>query len=76
MTSHINLEGRRLLVTGASSGLGAAICKSIVRFGGSVAMLARRKERLDELEAALGARAFGIACDVTDLHALESAVSE
>lgn len=76
MTGYINLEGRRLLVTGASSGLGAAICKSIVRSGGSVAMLARRKDRLDELQAELGARAFGVACDVTDLAALELAVND
>ena len=45
----VDLSGRRVLVTGASSGIGAAVCRSIVGCGGSVAMLARRKERLDEL---------------------------
>lgn len=72
----LDLSGRRVLVTGASSGIGAATCRSIVAYGGTVAMLARRKDRLDELEAELGPRAKGICCDVKDLSALESAVTE
>lgn len=39
-------------------------------------MLARRKERLDDLQTALGVRAIGIACDVTDLDSLAAAVDE
>lgn len=39
-------------------------------------MLARRKERLHELRAELGARAEAVPCDVTDLEALPSAVDE
>jgi NADP-dependent 3-hydroxy acid dehydrogenase YdfG len=70
-----DLEGRRVLVTGASSGIGAEVCRSIVGSGGAVAMLARRKERLDELHQELGALAAPIPCDVTDLDALERAVA-
>jgi NADP-dependent 3-hydroxy acid dehydrogenase YdfG len=76
MNLSVDLEGRRVLVTGASSGIGAAACQSIVACGGSVAMLARRKERLEQLRAQLGERAVPVPCDVTDLHALESAVDE
>jgi NADP-dependent 3-hydroxy acid dehydrogenase YdfG len=76
MAVKIDLSGRRVLVTGASSGIGAAACKSIVQCGGSVAMIARRKERLDELQADLGERATGICCDVTDLNVLEAAIGE
>jgi NADP-dependent 3-hydroxy acid dehydrogenase YdfG len=68
------LGGRRILVTGASSGIGAATCRAIVDDGGSVAMLARRKDRLDEFSTALGDRAVGVPCDVTDLAALEAGV--
>lgn len=76
MSISVDLTGRRILVTGASSGLGAATCHAIVECGGSVAMLARRKDRLDELEAELGARAVGVPADVTDGAALEAAVSQ
>jgi len=76
MSVSVDLGGRRVLVTGASSGIGAATCRSIVAVGGSVAMLARRKERLDELSGELGPSAVGIPCDVTDLDALEAAVDE
>lgn len=75
MTISVDLSGRRVLVTGASSGLGAATCRSIVASGGSVAMLARRKERLEDLESELGERAFGVPADVTDDAALGAAVA-
>ncbi|HZU80139.1 MAG TPA: SDR family NAD(P)-dependent oxidoreductase [Acidimicrobiales bacterium] len=76
MSLGVDLTGRRVLVTGASSGIGAATCRSIVACGGSVAMLARRKERLQELRRVLGERAVPVACDVTDLGALQGAVDE
>jgi NADP-dependent 3-hydroxy acid dehydrogenase YdfG len=70
------LSGRRVLVTGASSGIGAATCRSIVARGGRVAMLARRKERLDDLAEELGPQAFPVQADVTDLDALGGRVEE
>jgi len=76
MSVTVDLTGRRVLVTGASSGIGAATCRSIVSCGGSVAMLARRKERLDDLHQELGAQAVGVPADVTDLGALEAAIGE
>jgi NADP-dependent 3-hydroxy acid dehydrogenase YdfG len=71
----VNLKGRRVLVTGASSGIGAATCRAIVSCGGSVAMLARRKERLDELRENLGERAHPVPGDVTDTATLEEVVA-
>ena len=72
----VDLKGRRVLLTGASSGIGAATCRAIVGCGGSVAMLARRKERLDELEHELGARSIGVRADVTDMESLEVAIDQ
>ena len=72
----VDLTGRKVLVTGASSGIGAATSRSIVACGGSVAMLARRKERLDALCDELGERAVGVRGDVTDLDGLETAIDE
>jgi NADP-dependent 3-hydroxy acid dehydrogenase YdfG len=71
----VNLQGRRVLVTGASSGIGAAICGSIVSCGGSVAMLARRKERLDQLHEELGERAHPVPGDVTNTATLEETIA-
>jgi NADP-dependent 3-hydroxy acid dehydrogenase YdfG len=70
------LSGRHVLVTGASSGIGAATCRSIVARGGKVALMARRKERLEELAAELGDGAYVVAADVTDLDGLENRVDE
>ncbi|MGA8723951.1 MAG: SDR family oxidoreductase [Acidimicrobiales bacterium] len=76
MGLRVDLGGRRVLVTGASSGIGAATARTIVECGGSVAMLARRKDRLDELRGELGERALPFPCDVTDLPALEAAIGD
>ena len=77
MSESFELSGRRILVTGASSGIGAATCRSIVRAGGSVAMLARRKDRLDALAEELGVvRAVPVECDVTDHQDLEAKLAE
>lgn len=70
------LHARRVLVTGASSGIGAATCRSIVAHGGAVAMMARRKERLEELAEELGDRATLAPGDVTDLEGLESSIDQ
>jgi NADP-dependent 3-hydroxy acid dehydrogenase YdfG len=70
----VDLAGRRVVVSGASSGIGAEVCRAVVGSGGSVAMLARRAPLLRDLEQELGARATGIPVDVTDLDALSVAV--
>lgn len=61
-------EGKIALVTGASSGIGKATAERLAREGASVAVTARRKERLSELVSEIekdGGRAHAIACDLT-----------
>lgn len=58
------LTGRRVLVVGASSGLGASLAKAVVEAGGDVTVSARRADRLDELVAEMGA-GHAIAGDTT-----------
>ena len=61
-----SLDGRRILITGASSGIGEAAAEAIVREGGAVALGARRKDRLDELAGRLDGTAVAIAADIAD----------
>jgi 3-oxoacyl-ACP reductase-like protein len=58
------LQGKVALVTGASSGIGAAICEHLAAAGAKVALAARRKDRLKCLEAQI-ARQGGTAIAVT-----------
>lgn len=70
------LSGRRVLVTGASSGLGVHFAMVAARAGAKVAVAARRKERLDglleELTSAGAAAVLAIELDVTDEASIEA----
>lgn len=64
----------RTVVIGASSGLGRCVAVALAARGDEVAMLARRKNRLDEAAAEGGPTAVAIECDVTDEVSCTSAV--
>jgi NAD(P)-dependent dehydrogenase (short-subunit alcohol dehydrogenase family) len=66
------LEGRVAIVTGASSGLGAAVARSLTSLGARVALVARRYDKLTELAAQIDG--FPVACDLFDLDAVGSVV--
>jgi NAD(P)-dependent dehydrogenase (short-subunit alcohol dehydrogenase family) len=61
------LAGRRVLVVGASSGLGASLAQAVVAAGGNVAVSARRADRLEELVSQMGA-GHAIAGDATSVE--------
>jgi NADP-dependent 3-hydroxy acid dehydrogenase YdfG len=62
-----DLSGTTIAITGASSGIGRAAARALVAAGANVALAARRKDRLDELVAELGAaRALAVPGDVRD----------
>lgn len=59
-----------VLITGASSGFGAAMARIFVRHGHRVIAAARRTEKLAELNAELGAAVFPLTLDVTDVDSI------
>ena len=73
----MRLETKVAIVTGASSGMGAAIAERFAKEGASVAVIARRKERLQSLIdriTADGGRAIAVAGDVTSDADVENVV--
>ena len=73
----MRLDGRRALVTGASSGIGLAAAAALAEAGARVVLAARGRERLDEAVEALSRRGLaveGLVLDVADVEATRTAV--
>ncbi|MEA2500502.1 MAG: hypothetical protein QOD01_613 [Actinomycetota bacterium] len=73
------LSGTVALVTGSSSGIGEATARALAAHGAAVALLARRKDRLDRLAEEIGSdggRALVLPTDVTDADQARAAVRQ
>ncbi|MEV4255238.1 SDR family oxidoreductase [Spirillospora sp. NPDC049652] len=66
----MELDRKIVLITGASSGIGAAAARAFARAGATVALVARSKDRLDELAAEIGGGARAFPCDLADPDAV------
>lgn len=64
-----------VLITGATSGFGAEMARKFTQNGHKVIATGRRKERLDELAAELGAALLPTAMDVSDKASIKSALA-
>ncbi|WP_297699388.1 SDR family oxidoreductase [Mycobacterium sp.] len=75
----IDLAGKRILLTGASSGIGEAAAEQFAREGATVVVVARRQELLDALAGRIttaGGDATAIACDISDMDAVDALVAD
>jgi thioester reductase-like protein/NADP-dependent 3-hydroxy acid dehydrogenase YdfG len=73
------LQGRHVIITGASSGIGRASAIAVAERGATVFALARNAEALDTLVAEIranGGQAYAFTCDVTDSTSVEHTVKD
>ena len=79
MAINTSLNDRVAVITGAASGFGAATAQRLAAEGARIALLARRKDRLDAVVAAIttaGGTALPIAVDVRDASAVDAAAAQ
>ena len=70
-----NVQGKVILITGASSGIGEATAKTLAAHGAKVVLSARRGDRLEKLAAGIGENAVYLASDVTNPDDMEALVT-
>ncbi|MGZ8635307.1 MAG: SDR family oxidoreductase, partial [Solirubrobacteraceae bacterium] len=70
----MNLAGRRVLLTGATGGLGQAVARALAARGAQMLISGRRAEVLEPLASELGGSA--LACDLADRDAVSRLVAE
>jgi NAD(P)-dependent dehydrogenase (short-subunit alcohol dehydrogenase family) len=68
-------RGKTVLITGAARGLGAETARRVAARGANVALVGLEPEELERVAAQCGANAAWFECDVTEVDALEAAVS-
>ncbi|WP_067667891.1 SDR family oxidoreductase [Nocardia miyunensis] len=73
------ISGKRIVVTGGSSGIGRATATRLAELGGEIVLVARRQAELDLVRDEVvraGGRAHALACDLTDPRAVEQLAAE
>jgi thioester reductase-like protein/short-subunit dehydrogenase involved in D-alanine esterification of teichoic acids len=71
------VNGKTVIITGGSSGIGAAAAHKIAAAGGIPILVARTQEKLDEVKASIekeGGTAYAYSCDLSDMDAIEACV--
>ena len=74
MSDPFSLDGRTIIVTGASRGIGADVARGIAARGGGVVLVARSGEALEELAAEIPGPSAVVAGDVADTETVSAAV--
>src|SRR4051812_15490282 len=72
----MTMAGLKVIITGASSGIGKALATEYARRGATLALIARRHDLLRELEESLPVRPHIYAADVTNAQAMAHAAAD
>ncbi|GAB7146260.1 SDR family oxidoreductase [Mycobacterium riyadhense] len=75
----VELAGKRVLLTGASSGIGEAAAEKFAQRGATVVVVARRQDLLDEVADRIttsGGTAMSVPCDLSDMDAVDALVAD
>jgi short-subunit dehydrogenase len=73
------VEGKNIIITGASSGIGLTAAKQLANAGAHVILMARTKEKLDEVKAEIeaeGGQASVFPCDLNDMDSIDKVSKE
>lgn len=76
MNDLVNMTGRRIVVTGAASGIGAAVARVLAGLGARVACLDRDQAAAQEVAASLAVPGLAVSADVVDEDAVTRALAE
>lgn len=72
----MSVEGKVVMITGASRGIGEAAVQAFVRRGAKVVLAARTKSAIQNIAQDLGENALAVACDVADYCQVENAIRQ
>ena len=75
MALPIDLTGKTAFITGSTRGIGHAVAVALYQAGARVAIVGRDAEKATAVAAALGDRAVGVGCDVSDAKQIEAAIA-
>ena len=69
------MQGKSVLITGASRGIGAATARVFAKAGANVGLAARNVAQIEALAGEIGAQALALPCDVSDFDDVSAAVT-
>ncbi|MEO0918209.1 MAG: SDR family oxidoreductase [Pseudomonadota bacterium] len=69
----MSVDGKTVIITGASRGIGEAAAEVFAEAGAKVGLLARSEAAISEIAGRIGSAAMAVPCDVSDFASLEAA---
>lgn len=70
------MQGKTVLITGASRGIGAEAGRVFAAAGANVVLVARSRDQIETLAVGLGDNTIALACDVSDFAQVEQVVAD